>query len=42
LVSIGIKPSQKFSELLSEAFEAQLDGEFNTLQEAKEWLRLKV
>jgi len=42
LISIGIKPSQKFSELLSEAFEAQLDGEFNTLQEAKEWLRLKV
>jgi len=42
LISIGIKPSQKFSELLNEAFEAQLDGEFSTLQEAKEWLRLKV
>lgn len=42
LISIGVKPSQKFSELLSKAFEAQLDGEFSTLQEAKEWLKLRV
>ena len=40
LLSLGLQASQKFSELLSEAYEAQLDGEFFTLQEAKEWLKL--
>ncbi|MEA1918277.1 MAG: hypothetical protein U9N52_00410 [Campylobacterota bacterium] len=42
LIALGIKPSQKFSELLELAFDAQLNGEFKTLKEAKKWLALKV
>jgi len=42
LIALGMKPSKNFSKLLEDAFEAQLDGEFHTLQEAKLWLANKV
>jgi tRNA nucleotidyltransferase (CCA-adding enzyme) len=40
LIELGMKPSKSFSKLLELAFEAQLRGEFNTLEEAKSWLAL--
>lgn len=42
LIALGMKPSKSFSKLLEDAFEAQLDGEFHTLQEAKLWLAGRV
>lgn len=38
LIALGIKPSEAFSQLLERCFDAQLDGEFYTLEEAKIWL----
>lgn len=42
LIRLGVNPSKRFSEILALAFEAQLDGEFNTLKEAKVWLKTKL
>jgi len=42
LIELGLKPSKKFSKLLNDAFEAQLYGKFNNIDEAKKWLQSKV
>ncbi len=38
LIAEGLTPSETFKGVLNAAFEAQLDGEFSTLAEAKLWL----
>jgi len=38
ILRFGIKPSPKFSEILNEAYEAQMKSEFNSRKEALEWL----
>lgn len=39
ILSYGIKPSPKFSEILNLAYEAQMSGEFHSGEEAQTWLR---
>lgn len=39
LIELGVKPGKKMGVLLSRAFEAQLDGEFNSVEDAKQWAR---
>jgi tRNA nucleotidyltransferase (CCA-adding enzyme) len=39
LISLGISPSASFSQILTSAYEAQMDGEFNTHDEAILWLK---
>jgi tRNA nucleotidyltransferase (CCA-adding enzyme) len=39
LIQMGLKPSKEFSQLLSKSFEAQLNGEFDNLTDAKIWLK---
>jgi tRNA nucleotidyltransferase (CCA-adding enzyme) len=38
LIELGMKPGKHFGVILNEAFEAQLNGEFETLEQAKIWL----
>ena len=38
LITLGLTPSKEFSTLLNKIYEAQLDGHFNTYQEALEYL----
>jgi len=38
LLNLGMKPGPHMGEILKAAFEAQLDGQFETLKESKEWL----
>ncbi len=38
LISFGLTPSKKFSLILQEAYEAQMEGVFNTLESALKWL----
>jgi tRNA nucleotidyltransferase (CCA-adding enzyme) len=38
LIARGMEPGQHFGSLLSEAFEAQLEGEFADLDGALKWL----
>ena len=42
LIELGMKPGEKFGMILRQAFEAQLDGEFEDLKGAKEWLVLHI
>jgi tRNA nucleotidyltransferase (CCA-adding enzyme) len=42
LIEAGMRPSAAFSPLLAEAFEAQLDGAFQTEAEAVEWLQQRL
>ncbi len=37
-----MKPGKEFKALLHEAFEAQLEGQFNDLEGAKAWLGLRL
>jgi len=37
-MAYGIKPSNKYSTILNEAYEAQLNLEIRTQKQAKEWL----
>lgn len=39
ILSYGIEPSPKFSEILNLAYEAQMSGEFHSSEEAQVWLR---
>jgi tRNA nucleotidyltransferase (CCA-adding enzyme) len=39
ILSYGIEPSPKFSEILDLAYEAQMSGEFHSSEEAQAWLR---
>jgi len=38
LLNLGMKPGPHMGEILKAAFEAQLDGQFETLKQGKEWL----
>jgi len=40
LLEIGMRPGAKFGVILRAAFEQQLNGTFNTLEEARQWLVL--
>lgn len=40
LLEQGMKPGPKMGEILKDAFEAQLDGEFSDLEGALKWLKL--
>jgi tRNA nucleotidyltransferase (CCA-adding enzyme) len=42
LVALGFKPSPLFKDILDAAFEAQLDGEFDTYQAAQAWLHKRL
>lgn len=39
LIKLGLKPSQKFSEILQQCYEAQLDGQFASIEEAQPFLQ---
>ena len=39
LIEIGLKPGRVFKEILSQAYEAQLDGSFKSSEEAINWIR---
>jgi len=39
LIALGMEPGREMGEILKTAFEAQLDGEFLTQEEAGKWLR---
>lgn len=39
LIALGYKPGVEFSRILNQAFEAQLDGEFNSLEDGIKWLK---
>jgi hypothetical protein len=38
LLSLGLPPGKKVGELLESAYDAQLEGSFNTLESALDWL----
>lgn len=42
MIEMGVKPGAHMGKLLHEAFEAQLDGQFSTLDEALQWAKDKV
>lgn len=42
LIKLGLKPSREFSELLHEAYEAQMLGYFTTYEDATLWLKKRV
>lgn len=42
LIEAGMKPSKEFGLILSEAFELQLEGKINNLDEAKQWLVSRI
>jgi len=39
LIAHGLTPSKEFKKILYLAFEAQMDGEFSNIEDAKEWLK---
>jgi len=39
LIKLGLKPSKEFSTILNKAYEAQLNGEFTNIDDAKEYLK---
>ena len=41
LIALGLKPSPKFKEILNELYIMQLDGKFNTKDEAIEYIKAK-
>ena len=42
LIAAGMKPGKDFKAILDAAFEAQLEGQFGDLEEAKAWLRSQL
>jgi tRNA nucleotidyltransferase (CCA-adding enzyme) len=42
LIEFGLKPSPEFGDILTKAAEAQENGEFNVLDEAKKWLEIFI
>jgi len=42
LIEAGLKPGPHFKEILNEAYEAQLDGEFEDLEGARSWLEKRI
>jgi tRNA nucleotidyltransferase (CCA-adding enzyme) len=42
LIDLGLKPSEKFGEILSRAFEAQMDGKFISLEAGIAWVILEI
>jgi tRNA nucleotidyltransferase (CCA-adding enzyme) len=42
LIEMGVKPSKQMGVILAEAFEAQLDGEFDSLEDAIAWVKDKI
>lgn len=42
LIEAGMKPGKEFGIILNDAFELQLDGDINNLEEAKEWLVSRI
>jgi hypothetical protein len=41
-MEIGMEPGLEFGPILKEAFEAQLDGEFEDLPGARRWLETRI
>lgn len=39
LIAAGLKPSKIFKEILDQAFEAQIEGEFSSYEDAHRWLQ---
>ena len=39
LQELGFKPGRHFGEIIAQSFEKQLDGEFNSIEDAKNWVR---
>ena len=39
LIEIGLKPGKTFKGILSQAYDAQLDGFFESSEEAINWIR---
>ena len=39
LIQLGMRPSREFGDILRSAEEAQIDGEFSTVEDGIEWLR---
>ena len=42
LIALGLKPSRQFGEILSQVYEAQMDGLLNSKEEAIRYLREKI
>lgn len=42
LIELGLNPSVLFGQLIADSFEAQLDGEFSTVEGAKAWAEGRV
>ncbi|DAB30483.1 MAG TPA: polynucleotide adenylyltransferase [Sulfurimonas sp. UBA12504] len=42
LINLGLEPSVKFSQILQNAYDAQINGEFKTNAEAQLWLKRKL
>ena len=42
LMSLGLKPSKQFGELIHESFELQLDGKLQNVEQAESWARAAV
>ncbi|MDD2905771.1 MAG: CCA tRNA nucleotidyltransferase [Sulfurimonas sp.] len=42
LIALGLKPSVEFSQILKNAYEAQIDGKFKTNKEAQLWLKREL
>jgi tRNA nucleotidyltransferase (CCA-adding enzyme) len=42
LIARGMKPGRQFGEILGEAFEAQLEGSFDDLEGAEQWLAKRL
>jgi len=42
LIALGLKPSPRFSKLLSEAYEAQISTQFTSHEEALNWLKKRL
>ena len=42
LIELGMKPCKEMGRLLNDAFDAQINGEFQTLNEALKWADFKI
>lgn len=40
LLELGFSPGPKMGEILRQVFDVQLNGEIQSLEEAKEWVRM--
>jgi tRNA nucleotidyltransferase (CCA-adding enzyme) len=42
LLDLGVEPGPRMGQLLDAAYEAQLDGAFDTVEKATRWVRSRI